>query len=120
MKLPFKFTILLFFLFVFEIKAQQLVIRIDEPFITNSLAGIVTDKNGDAIPGVSVNNYDFDWKNKITSTSTDEKGKFKFSKLPEGLYFLKLTHSGFQEMEIKVRIAKKSKKKLVIEMEVAT
>lgn len=113
-------TFSLLFLLACEIKAQQLVVRYDEPFVTNSLSGIVTDPKGDIIAGVLVKRCNSDWKKTISTTSTNEKGKFNFSKLPDGLYFLKLIYNGFQQTEVKIRIYKKSKKKLIIRMELAT
>ena len=115
----FPLVVLLLFA-VPEVRSQQILIRIDEPFRSSSLAGRITDRNGEPIPGVEVVRFSGDWKRRLTSTETNSNGYFKFRGFREGTYFLKFSRMGFQDYEVKVVVSRRNKKIPTFTMEVAT
>ena len=119
-----KILTVIFFIGLFavfsKINAQQLVIRIDKPYVAKSLSGTIIDANGEKMPFVTVRRFTSGWKNEIESVETGVDGSFNFNKLPSGIYYLKISASGFNELEVKVRLKKNSKAKLNFSLEVST
>jgi len=101
-------------------KAQQEVVRIDKPFVSKSLSGIITDANGEKMPFVTIRRFTSDWKNEVEFVETDNNGKFQFNKLPIGIYYLRISANGFNELEVKVILKKNSKIKLKFRLAVST
>lgn len=66
---------------------------------SGTLAGVVTDEQGNALTGASVT-----IGNAISPQITDQSGKFAFSGLPAGNYHLRVTHMGFAEHMEAIRL----------------
>ncbi len=103
-----------------NINAQELLIRIDKPFISNKLSGIIRDANNQPIPGVLVKRLTKDWNKEISFVETGSEGKFSFKDLPPRIYYLRLSAAGFNELEVIVKIKKGMKAKLVFNLEIST
>ena len=54
------------------------IFEIEKVQLAKSVAGIVSDPSGSALPGVTVEDRSEDWKTVLRSTETDEKGRFAF------------------------------------------
>lgn len=119
-----KILAVLLFISLFAIfsdaNAQELLIRIDKPFVARNLSGIITNANDEKMPFVTVRRFTAGWKNEIESLETGIDGKFIFKKSPVGTYYLKFSAKGFNEMEVKVRLKKHSKAKLKFVLEIGT
>lgn len=105
-----KFILKLFLVFVIfhfgsEFTDAQVLIRVEKPFIANKLAGIVKDPSGGVVPGVKVCKFNKEWKKLINCLETNENGKFSFPK-SETLNYLKFFASGFNELEVKIKLVK--------------
>jgi len=61
------------------ISAQLQVVEIEQPQFAKSVAGVVVDPSGAALPGVTVEERSEDWKTVLRSTKTDENGRFHFA-----------------------------------------
>ena len=108
---------------VFERPAfgQQMTIRIDKAFVSQSLSGIVTDASGAPIPGADVELMTYDWKKSLKTTKTNVNGWFEFKTTRSGTYYLTIPHfSGFQEYQIKIRVTRSARTTPKVELEVAT
>lgn len=103
-----------------NVNAQQVLVRIEKPFVANSLSGIVTDKNDSEMPGVTVERLTPEWKKEIDSVKMNYKGKFCFKDLPPGTYYLRFSANGFNQLEVKVELKKHAKKKLRFKLEIST
>ncbi len=64
--------------------------------VTGAIGGNVTDPNGAAIRGATVNLKSLD-TNKEETTTTSDDGSFRFTNLQPGSYTLSITASGFTE-----------------------
>ena len=120
-----KFPLLILIVFGYSIftqaNAQQIVVRWNEARTAGSLSGIVTDKNGGSIPNATVERLGNKWKKKIDSTYTNSEGQFNFPNLPDGTYYLRIIKKGFNHSEVKIKkVVRKSKAKLILELEIST
>lgn len=101
--------------------AQMEVVEIDTPQFAKSVAGVVNDPSGAALPGVIVEERSADWKTVLRSTETDGNGKFRFSSSPnQRTYYLQLSRSGFNWLRIKLHLDKKAKSGVVLKMPIGT
>jgi hypothetical protein len=72
-------------------------------------------------PNVRVELCSPDWKTILKSTKTDGDGDFSFDDAPGGkLFFLRLSAPGFDPYQLRVRVNKQAKSKLVIHLVIAT
>jgi hypothetical protein len=60
--------IIFLFLFSFSAVAQMEIVEIEKPQLAKSIAGVVSDPSGAALPGVTVEQRSDDWKKVIRST----------------------------------------------------
>jgi hypothetical protein len=105
----------------FSVSAQLQVVEIKQPQFARSVAGIVVDPSGAALPGVIVEERTEDWKTVLRSTKTDDNGNFHFaSSRNKIVYHLYFSHSGFDWLQINLELHKKAKSPLVIKMPIAT
>ena len=77
-----------------------------------ALSGIVTDPNGGRLPDVLVERMGANWTNRNGAVFTDSCGRFRFSRVGNGAYYLKLSKPGFSTLKVKVRLRNGSKSKL--------
>ncbi len=114
--------IIFLFLFSFSAVGQMEIVEIEKPQLAKSIAGVVTDPTGAAIPGVTVEERSEDWKVVLRSTATDDHGRFHFSARSrrEAFYHLELSHSGFDRVRIKLQLDKHAPPVIVVKMPLAT
>lgn len=105
---------------VVHVNAQQLLIRVEKPFLAASLSGFVVDANDSPIPGVYVERMSADWKKTLSTTRSNVNGYFGFKVDRPGTYFLRLSADGFQEYEVTVKVVRKTKAKPMFKLDVAT
>ena len=104
-----------------SISAQLQVVEIEQPQFAKSVAGVVVDPSGAALPGVTVEERSEDWKAVLRSTETDEKGRFHFgSSRNKTVYHLYFSRSGFDWLRITVELEKKAKPPLIVKMPIGT
>jgi hypothetical protein len=53
-----------------------------------------------------------DWKTRLDETFSDSNGRFGLSQVSQGVYYLKLSKSGFCTLRFKVSVKRKSKEGL--------
>jgi hypothetical protein len=78
----------------------------------HALSGIVTDPNGRPLSDVLVERVGAIWTHRYSVVFTDSKGRFRFSRVPDGAYYLKLSKPNFSTLKVKVRLRTRSKSKL--------
>src|SRR5262249_6492772 len=76
------------------------------------LSGIVTDPNGGALPDVLVEHMGANWTNRSAAVFTDSRGRFRFSRVQNGTYYLKLSKPGFSDLKVMILLTNGSKSKL--------
>ncbi len=111
------------FLFLFSLSAvaQMEIVEIEKPQPAKSVAGIVSDPSGSALPGVTVEERSDDWKSVLRSTETDDKGRFHFSATAKkNLYHLQFGRSGFNWVRITLKLDKKVGSVIVVKMPLGT
>ena len=116
-----KYLFVILFLVIFgcnqSVKAQ--INRVDKPFILKDLSGVILAPNDEPLVGCTVERLIAGWKKEIKSVTTNLNGKFRFSKLPFGTFYLRISCPMFQTYEIKVLTNQKSKRKLELNLELA-
>ncbi|HEY3026402.1 MAG TPA: carboxypeptidase regulatory-like domain-containing protein [Pyrinomonadaceae bacterium] len=68
--------------------------------VKGTISGIVTDANGDALPGATVTLVGEE-KNDSRVTTTNDDGRFSFAAVQPGTFTLKVAQKGFQTLEQK-------------------
>jgi hypothetical protein len=96
------------------------LIRIEEPFSSHSLAGTLLDPSGGEIDGVLVQDCREGWKDCFAQQETNTDGRFSWPRSVSGKHFLRISKSGFNPMEIVVIVDKKVKTDLRLRMDVST
>lgn len=95
--------------------------EIEKPQHAKSVAGVVNDPSGSALPGVTVEERSEDWKTVLRSTETDDQGRFNFSPRPRTvMYHLQFARSGFDWVRIKLQLEKKAAATIVVTMPLGT
>ena len=69
-----------------------------------SITGTVTDQQGKAIPGVTVNLLDSAAKARLQHTATNDAGAFTFSSIASGTYVIEIERSGFSKSNTTVNV----------------
>jgi len=77
-----------------------------------ALSGIVTDPNGGPLPEVLVERVDSAWTNRFSAKFTDSHGRFRFSRLPNAPYYLKISKPNFSTLKVKVNLRNGARSKL--------
>jgi hypothetical protein len=77
-----------------------------------TLSGIVADPNGGPLTNVLVERVGASWGNRVSAVFTDSHGRFRFSRQPNGDYYLKITKPNFSTLKVKVNLRNGSKSKL--------
>jgi hypothetical protein len=89
--------------------------------LAKSVAGVVNDPSGAALPGVTVEERSEDWKTVLRSTETDGSGRLQFSSTRnKTIYYLQFSLSGFNELRIKLQLDKKVNVPIVVNLPIAT
>jgi hypothetical protein len=101
--------------------AQMEIVEIEKPQPAKSVAGVVLDPSGAALPGVTVEERSEDWKSVVRSTGTDEKGRFHFSRArKKSVYYLQFSRSGFNWLRLKLQLDRTAKTAVVVKMPIGT
>jgi Carboxypeptidase regulatory-like domain len=77
-----------------------------------ALAGLVTDPNGGPLSDVLVERMGAKWTNRSAAVFSDSRGIFRLSRMPNGVYYVKLSKPDFSTLKVKVRIRNESKSRL--------
>lgn len=77
-----------------------------------TLSGIVADPNGGPLTNALVERVGASWANRVSAVFTDSQGRFRFSRQPNGEYYLKITKPNFSTLKVKVNLRNESKSKL--------
>src|SRR6266567_8357554 len=77
-----------------------------------ALSGIVTDPNGGALTDVLVERMGANWTNRSAAVFSDSRGMFRLSRVPNGIYYLKLSKPNFSTLRVRVRLRNGSKSRL--------
>lgn len=88
---------------------ERIINEIDQPFVVRTVAGMITLPFGDGpIAGVLFEIQGPDTDRTIRQCKTDDKGRFKMGRVPEGTYRFKATLGGFQSEMGTIIISKKA------------
>lgn len=69
--------------------------------------GVVLDPSGAPIADATVTDYSRDWAGVLRSTTTDSKGRFRFSRQHgKKIYFLRLDHPSFNPLQLRLKLEK--------------
>jgi hypothetical protein len=98
----------------------QEIVEYTKVFRVRSMQGEVKDPSGAGVPGVTVQEMDKDWKATLRKTKTDDRGRFEFAGSGQGVHYLQFKSDGFNQVRMKVRIARWRAKKLIVRLPVAT
>jgi hypothetical protein len=101
--------------------AQTQIVEIEKPQLAKSVAGVVNDPSGVALPGVTVEERSEDWKTVLRSTETDGSGRFHFSSTrSKTVYYLQFSLSGFNWLRLKLQLDKKVNVPIVVKLPIGT
>jgi len=84
-----------------------------------SITGTVTDQQGKAIPGVTVNLLDSAAKARLQHTATNDTGAFTFSSIASGTYVIEIERSGFSKSNTTVNVTDRTETNVSVELKVA-
>lgn len=103
-----------------KVRGQFMTVELDRPYLASSVTAIVVDPVGSPVAGASVTRMSAGWKKAIESRQTNENGQFRFKRGAPTLYYLEISHQGFQIMHVKLRIIRRTMKSPRIKLEIAT
>jgi Carboxypeptidase regulatory-like domain len=99
-------------LFITTSMAVRELVVITEPRPAQHVEGIVLDPSGAPIADMTVTDRTEEWVSVLRSTTTDEKGRFRFSrKSGKTLYYLRFDHPGFNPLQLKLSVDKKARER---------
>jgi hypothetical protein len=97
------------------------IVVIENVQFAKSLSVTVTDSGDFLLPGAKVEEMSPDWKQVLRSTQTDDAGKFTLASVHgRKIYYLQISHDGFNPLRVRVAISTKRGKDLRLQLEVAT
>jgi hypothetical protein len=102
-----------------ELLGQAHVVEYKIPFRSKQFSAVVVAQNDEPIADVSVEWLTAGWKKVRTTTNTNSRGFFSFRISKPGLYWLRLTASGFNQSRMKLRISKRVRTWPKLTMEIA-
>jgi hypothetical protein len=86
---------------------QIVVIAIPQP--AQQVEGIVLGPSDDPISGMTVSDCSQQWTAALRTTTTDNRGHFRFSKQPgKTLYYLRFDHPLWNPLELKLKLDKRA------------
>jgi hypothetical protein len=90
---------------------EHIINEIDQPFLVRSVEGLITlPDGGGALTGVLFEIQGPGTDRQIRRCKSDEHGRFKIRRVPEGTYRFKATLSGFQSEMGTIIVSRKSAK----------
>ena len=101
-------------LLVISAKAVRELVEIEEPQPAHRVEGIVLDPSGAPIEGMTVTDRSEEWGAVLRSTTTNKKGRFRFSPQPsKTLYYLRFDHALFNPLQLKLKLDKKAENRAI-------
>lgn len=108
-------------LFTPNLRSQFVLIKVDKPFQSQKLAGMVVDPTGATVMGVLIEDCDPTFDHVKASTRTDKDGRFVLLGGRNGsTHFLSLSRDGFDPMHIIVKLRPSANSDLKIRLQIAT
>jgi hypothetical protein len=104
---------------LFSVYARAQTVRYQHPIVAKAMNGVVIDTAKQSIPGVTVKVAGPGWEGTLKETTTDINGRFNFPNVAEGTYYMIIDFSGFETIEARVRIDRKSRRTLKFILHVA-
>ena len=104
---------------VLEVEGQTMNVEIETPFHAARLSGQVTFA-GSGLPDVVIDRCEQGWKNCFAQARTDENGNFEFPGVHTKTNYLKCSKPGFNPLLVTIIIDPKAKKKLMLQLPIAT
>lgn len=103
------------------LSAQNQTVEISNLQLANSVSATVQDRTGNPVPRVTVEEYDAGWKQPLRSTRSDGAGKFSFAPVAgRKIYYLQLSAPGFNPLRVRVRLIRRHRPSLALQLEIAT
>src|SRR4051812_24187272 len=102
------------------VAGQMEIVEIEKPQLAKTVAGVVNDPSGAALPDATVEERSDDWKTILRSTQTDERGRFHFSRSAKTVYYLEFSRSGFDRVRIRLEIRNKANRFVIVTLPIAT
>lgn len=94
-------------------------VLLETPIVAGSLSGKVFNWNGDELEKVLVERVTPDWRTRIDATFTDSEGCFYLPSPPSGRYYLRFSLPGWGTVLAKIKVSKKTKSQIKVELPVA-
>lgn len=103
------------------LSAQNEMVEISNLQLANSVSATVQDRTGHPIPRVTVEEYDAGWKQLLRSTTSDGTGKFSFAPVTgRKIYYLQLSAPGLNPLRVRIRLVRRHRPSLTLQIEIAT
>jgi uncharacterized GH25 family protein len=99
--------------------AAQAAIRYTKVKVAASLSAKIVDQNGDPIAGATVEEVDENWQEASRSTNTDATGRFGFSTVKGGIYYIMVRAKNSRQTEFPMKVNSFHWKALKIVIEIA-
>jgi hypothetical protein len=113
-------VLMFFFASSFCVHAQLELVTFAHPFHSHKLAGFVSDPSGATVSGVVIEDCDSTFKQVLASATTDANGYFAFPGIKTGTtHFLRLSHYGFDPMQITVKLSRFAMSGLTVRLHIA-
>lgn len=96
---------------------EHIINEIHQPFVVNSVAGIIAVQRDGPLAGVLFEIQGPGRDRKIRRCKTDDNGRFKIGRVPQGVYRFKATLVGFQSEMGTIIVSKKAAKSSEIKIE---
>jgi hypothetical protein len=103
----------------FSYPESQEIIQVDAEIRSRSLSGVVRDPGGAVASKVLVERVRSGWGKRIGAVLSDAKGRFTFSAVTPGTYFLRVSKPGFNTLLLTVRVSTKARSTLRIELQLS-
>lgn len=103
------------------LSAQNQMVEISNLQLANSVSAIVQDRTGHPVPKVIVEEYDAGWKQPLRSTTSDGTGRFSFAPVTgRKIYYLQLSAPGLNPLRVRIRLVRRHRPSLTLQLVVAT
>lgn len=93
-------------------------IKVEAEIESRSLSGVVTDPRGVGASRVLVERVEAGWGKRISAVLSNRDGRFAFP-IRSGTHFLRVSKPGFNTMLLKVRVSRKTKSLLHVELQLS-
>ncbi len=92
---------------------RELVV-IEELQPAQRVEGVVLDPSGAPIPDMTVTDCTEEWVSVLRSTTTDSKGRFRFSQQRgRSVYYLRFDHALFNPLQLRLKLDKNAPQRAI-------